>query len=84
MAKITIIEDGPAIIEDEEYLLVQSKVFTDPAFTKKVAICRCGKSQNSVWCDGSHKSKEAEVAPKIHNMNWESNEGTVDWRETQN
>lgn len=57
MAKVTIIENGPALIEDEEFLLIQSKVFTEQPITKKVAICRCGKSANGVWCDGSHKTK---------------------------
>lgn len=61
--KITIVENGPALIESEEYLLIQSKVFSTPEFSKKVAICRCGKSQNGVWCDGSHKQKEAKIVP---------------------
>jgi CDGSH-type Zn-finger protein len=58
MAKVTILQNGPVIIEDDEYLLIQSPVFSIPEFTKKVAICRCTKSKNGVWCDGSHKENE--------------------------
>jgi CDGSH-type Zn-finger protein len=62
--KVTIIENGPAIIDSEDYLLIESG--TPPpkglaSFTKKIAICRCGKSGNGVWCDGSHSKKEAPV-----------------------
>ena len=58
--KVTILENGPAIIEAEEKLEILSPVPPTNEFTKKVAICRCGRSQNGVWCDGSHSKKKEE------------------------
>lgn len=67
--KVTIIENGPALIEDEDdYLLIQCKMGIFPpgdVVTKKVAICRCGKSADGVWCDGSHKFKTIEENAEI-------------------
>lgn len=59
--KVTILENGPAIIEAEEKLEILSPVPPANEFTKKVAICRCGRSQNGVWCDGSHAKKDPEI-----------------------
>jgi CDGSH-type Zn-finger protein len=69
--KITIIENGPALVEDEyDFLLIQSGTPPPRSFTKKVAICRCGKSKDGVWCDGSHAKKET---PVINLNNQEQN-----------
>lgn len=70
--KITIIENGPALIDSDEYLLIQSG--TPPpkglaSFTKKIAVCRCGKSKDGVWCDGSHAKKETPITPITENTN---------------
>lgn len=59
MVTVKILQNGPAIIEDDsDYLYVQSPLPPVPEYTKKVAICRCGKSENGIWCDGSHSKKE--------------------------
>lgn len=41
--KVTFIEGGPAIVATED--------------GKKVAICRCGKSADAKFCDGTHAKK---------------------------
>lgn len=61
MTTIKIIENGPAIINDPTDGLIS--VITpdgkqENTETKTVAICRCGKSKNQPYCDGSHKSNE--------------------------
>lgn len=67
MAKITIRDNGPFLVEGpftlvdgsgKEYQLDASK----PAY----ALCRCGESANRPFCDGSHKNcgfESAERAP---------------------
>jgi CDGSH iron-sulfur domain-containing protein 3 len=53
--KITVIEGGPLIVEgffgiksiDGNYLTTMEKTY----------LCRCGKSGNKPFCDGSHKNK---------------------------
>ena len=62
--KLTIIENGPALLEVEDAgLFIETPVGMsipkeDGLYPKKVAICRCAKSANNPWCDGSHsKSK---------------------------
>lgn len=55
MAIIKLIEGGPAIIQpdDEESLIVIDDKET--IAMKKVALCRCGKSEKYPFCDGRHK-----------------------------
>jgi len=58
---VQIMENGPAIVSGD------LSVNGEPAGTR-LALCRCGKSKNKPYCDGSHKSEEfvasGEVAPK--------------------
>lgn len=51
--KITIVENGPAIIESTENIHVQG----DSMGKTKIALCRCGLSETKIYCDGSHKDK---------------------------
>ena len=56
---ITIYKNGPAVIQnfgDESYepIIVVKEDGTQEE-KKTVAICRCGKSANMPYCDGSHK-----------------------------
>ena len=48
---IKLIENGPAKIEGPVTI-----IHTDGREEQKNGcyICRCGKSQNKPWCDGSH------------------------------
>lgn len=59
--KITIIEGGPAIVHSSKeliYIESNSPKGTEPInMTKKIAICRCGKSAKGIVCDGSHAKK---------------------------
>lgn len=56
MSKITIIKNGPAIIEGIKEL--PNVILTEPdGLTQtrtKFALCRCGKSVDGILCDGSH------------------------------
>lgn len=57
--KITIIKDGPAIIESTSELIEIKGVDIKPNDEiNKVALCRCGLSENKIYCDGSHKNKK--------------------------
>lgn len=57
--KVIIMKDGPAIIQADETMGINSEVPV-PGLQERetVAICRCGKSRDGVWCDGSHRNKE--------------------------
>lgn len=58
---VTFYKNGPAVIQrfGDEKLEPITVINEDGIQEEKktVAICRCGKSQNSPYCDGSHKSK---------------------------
>ncbi len=53
--KITLIPNGPAMLETEkaEIQLVDG---TTIEREKKFSLCRCGRSENKPFCDGTHKS----------------------------
>jgi CDGSH-type Zn-finger protein len=53
--EITIIENGPVIIQNKSDI---ATTVNGELISKKIAICRCGKSENGVYCDGSHAKKE--------------------------
>lgn len=57
MIKVKITKDGPAIIEmgDKGIEITMDGKIT-PKFSP-VAICRCGKSTNQPYCNGSHKKQ---------------------------
>jgi len=59
--KVVIIENGPAIIQADEIIRINSGV-PIPGLQERetVAICRCGRSKDKVWCDGSHKKEAVE------------------------
>ena len=59
-ARIKILKDGPALVEgiaESPVITVEHEDGTVQEDTKLVAICRCGKSQNQPFCDGSHAKK---------------------------
>ncbi|MFA9239444.1 MAG: CDGSH iron-sulfur domain-containing protein [Candidatus Paceibacteria bacterium] len=60
-SKITIIKNGPAIIQSQENILINGE-----SKGNTVAICRCGHSKNGIFCDGNHKQKQKEV--ENHNI----------------
>lgn len=64
--KITIVKDGPYIVSgdvpiikeiivyDDEGVPIKWKKTSDFEQKEKCALCRCGKSSNKPFCDGSH------------------------------
>ena len=53
--KVTLVENGPAIIECDraEIVMVDGSVKTKET---KFSLCRCGQSKNKPFCDGTHKT----------------------------
>lgn len=59
--KVIIIKDGPAIIQADEQIGINSEIPVPGKQDREtVAICRCGRSRDKVWCDGSHKTEAIE------------------------
>ena len=52
-AKIEIMDDGPLIVSDLK--LLEDGEGNGLATKKKIALCRCGASENKPFCDGSHR-----------------------------
>ncbi|MXW21950.1 MAG: hypothetical protein F4X55_04795 [Candidatus Dadabacteria bacterium] len=52
-AKIEIMDDGPLIVSDLK--LLEDGEGNGLAIKKKIALCRCGNSENKPFCDGSHR-----------------------------
>jgi CDGSH iron-sulfur domain-containing protein 3 len=53
--KITVTEDGPLMVEG--YFSIKSVDGNILSTMEKTFLCRCGKSGNKPFCDGSHKNK---------------------------
>ncbi len=51
-ATVTIVKDGPVVIEHAAALVLPDGTPTEAA--PKLALCRCGRSANKPFCDGSH------------------------------
>jgi CDGSH-type Zn-finger protein len=67
MAKITVLPNGPYIVEGVEDITDPTGARVDTAGGKKVALCRCGGSTTKPFCDGTHSKigfKAAEAAVK--------------------
>lgn len=54
MAKLTVINNGPLYIEGE-FQVTDSNGNTFKVDKPKVALCRCGLSDNKPFCDGQHR-----------------------------
>jgi|GEM_PF-5462280 len=66
--KIKLLEGGPALIACTDYEIelhpkdkqpnqgIQGIFNTSKNGT--IALCRCGKSKDGIFCDGSHKTKD--------------------------
>ena len=53
VAEITLIDKGPAIIKGKFRISNQMGEKIETA--EQVALCRCGRSNNLPFCDGSHR-----------------------------
>ena len=53
--KITIIQNGPALVEcnEAEIVMADGSVVTKE---KKFSLCRCGASNKKPFCDGTHNT----------------------------
>lgn len=54
-------ENGPYLI-DAAALLIDAAGNESPVQGKKIALCRCGGSQNKPFCDGTHRKNEFKAA----------------------
>jgi CDGSH-type Zn-finger protein len=52
-ASITLAPDGPYLVADFENFSSRNGAISSQS---KMALCRCGKSANKPYCDGSHKA----------------------------
>jgi CDGSH-type Zn-finger protein len=55
MAKITFYPDGPILVRGS-YRIVDEMGNEYDIPRPTVALCRCGRSGQKPWCDGSHKA----------------------------
>lgn len=62
---ITLIKDGPIRISGNYTISDDANTHIDSG--KEVFLCRCGRSANQPYCDGSHKT-----APQANSDNKES------------
>ena len=54
-AKITILKDGPYLINASEVELLDAEGTTVEKGDKdNIALCRCGRSATKPFCDGKH------------------------------
>jgi CDGSH-type Zn-finger protein len=51
---VTVYRDGPLILRGDVQILDQDGNEIDPG-RATVALCRCGKSRDRPFCDGSHQ-----------------------------
>ncbi len=61
--KIEVTENGPLLVKGDIELL-DSESNTFDTSKPVIALCRCGASENSPLCDGSHRKIGFESAPK--------------------
>ena len=52
--KIDVLKDGPLIVDNLPKL--NNSEGNEVPVDEKIALCRCGKSQNKPFCDGAHKA----------------------------
>ena len=51
--KITVIENGPIMIDTQEEVSISEGGATEQK-AGPLFLCRCGQSQNKPFCDGAH------------------------------
>lgn len=55
IATITAYPDGPLLVRGS-YRIVDASGKEVELTRRTVALCRCGKSSQKPWCDGTHKA----------------------------
>jgi CDGSH-type Zn-finger protein len=54
MAKITVRESGPYLVEGDDVTVVDWNGAAYHVERRPVALCRCGASAKRPFCDGTH------------------------------
>lgn len=54
MAKITVKQNGPYLVEGDDVQVVDWNGKPYPVQQRPFALCRCGSSKNRPFCDGTH------------------------------
>ena len=70
---INVFDDGPLGIEDLETLTNANG--EELEMKNRIALCRCGASENKPFCDGSHKKIGFSSKIEKHESDQEINEG---------
>lgn len=61
MIEVKLMKDGPMLLKANEGInVVDEEGNITPCFSP-IAICRCGKSKDGNFCDGSHKKLKIET-----------------------
>ena len=60
--QVEICPDGPALVRGADEV-VDSSGRAHPTNRPVVAVCLCGRSRRSPWCDGTHKVVTAAAPP---------------------
>lgn len=56
--KVNVLENGPLIVEGKLTITYNGVVEEKEG---KIALCRCGYSENKPFCDGAHKHCPAQL-----------------------
>jgi CDGSH-type Zn-finger protein len=60
--RIRPLKDGPVEVGGDDLVLVDAAGAEHPADESPLYLCRCGKSADKPFCDGSHKKAGFEAA----------------------
>ncbi len=75
---INVFDDGPLGVEELEKLTNSNG--EELEVKRKMALCRCGASQNKPYCDGSHKKNGFSSKIEKAGNNEQDDDGTTEIR----
>ena len=68
---VTVTKNGPITIKGPVDVRSQDgSRWNDLPEGKPVALCRCGKSENKPFCDGTHNRSDFDSAPNPDDNPW--------------
>lgn len=56
--RVRIVENGPLVIRGDVEVVDDNDSMEEVVSKTRVTLCRCGKSKNKPFCDGSHRTEE--------------------------
>ncbi len=68
MSKITVVPNGPFVVEQVSSVVDSQGRAFDLTGRPKIALCRCAASKQTPFCDGAHRAcqfKSEDVAPRV-------------------